>query len=271
MLTRIFSTLAIVFLAAQALAASPTAINPRDYGVTFSGSDDTAGWQATIAAALAQEMPIQAPCGISIVTGRLNITGPLTFAGGGIECTQIVFPTPNNYLFVVGTPQAVTFRDFSIYCAGASQIQYAISFYIAPPAWNLGSVISHVGIANCDAGIDLYTNSLFVVDGVIIRTNGASFGIRVADANQPDQGDGAIVNSTVINESPTGEAILQYSGGGLKVANNKIYGWYYGYALWLHGATSELQIIGNNFDHVPVCITGTSGFYGVIIANNLGC
>ena len=258
-----------ILLALSLGGFTPTSINPRDYGVTFSGADDTAGWQAAINAAIDEGLPIAAPCGVSVVKGRLNINSPMTFAGGGIECTVIEFPTPDNYLFLVWTPQAVTFRDFSIYCAGASQIQYGISFYIAPPAWNLGSVISHVGVANCDVGIDLYTNSLFVVDGVIIRTNGAAVGVRVADTNQPDQGDGAIVNSTFINEAPTGEAILQYSGGGLKVANNKIYGWYYGYLLTLQGPTSELQIIGNNFDHVGVCVGGTSGFSGVIVANNL--
>src|SRR5260221_10889704 len=203
-------------MATAAFAASPTALNPRDYGVLFNGSDDTLGWQATIADATATGLPIAAPCGTSTVTGRLNITGPITFAGGGMDCTILKFPTPNAYLFIVTSPQAVTFRDFSIYCAGASQVQYGISFYVPAPNRNFGSVISHVRLAECDASLDLYTNSQFVVDGVIITSSGASFGIRVADVNWPDYGDGVIINSTMINAAQSGEAILQYSGGGVK-------------------------------------------------------
>src|SRR5258708_2551471 len=238
MVKRPLSTICIFFaLSAAAAAASPTAINPRDYGVTFSGVDDTAGWRATIAAAMDEGLPIAAPCGTSLVTGRLTITGPITFAGGGMDCTILKFPTPNAYLFIVTSPQAVTFRDFSIYCAGASLVQYGISFYVPAPNRNFGSVISHVRLADCEASLDLYTNSQFVVDGVIITASWASFGIRVADVNWPDYGDGVIINSTLINGAQSGEAILQYSGGGLKVMNNKIYGFYFGYLLSLQGAT----------------------------------
>src|SRR5260221_13871880 len=87
-------------MATAAFAASPTALNPRDYGVLFNGADDTLGWQAAIADATATGLPIAAPCGTSTVTGRLTVSGPLTFAGGGVGCTTLKFPPPNASLFI---------------------------------------------------------------------------------------------------------------------------------------------------------------------------
>src|SRR5258708_37658564 len=111
-------------MATAAFAASPTALNPRDYGVLFNGADDTLGWQAAIADATATGLPIAAPCGTSTVTGRLTVSGPLTFAGGGMDCTILKFPTPHAYLLLVTPPQAPTVRAFSIYCTRPPQMQY---------------------------------------------------------------------------------------------------------------------------------------------------
>jgi len=227
-------------------AWTPTSINPKDYGVTFSGADDTAGWQNAVNAAVAQGLPLQAPCGTSTIYGEITVSGPLTFAGSGLGCTYIMLAASNQNAVLVNTTAAVTFRDFTLECLGSGDWGIYVD---TPTGWNQGSTFTHIQIAHCYVGIDFATAASWVIDGSIIYCDGAGMlGIDVRNIPAPDSGDSTIVNSTLSSPGcPYG--ILQRQSGGLRIENNKIIGWQYGYRMDLWSSTSDLFIIGNSFEN----------------------
>jgi hypothetical protein len=270
--------IASLFVLLFCLAATPAYINPVDYGVTFGGPDDSAAWQRAIEAANSLNLPIQSPCGTSRITTTLTVSASLLFEGGGLDCTLIELEINSQIGFSVVSALPLTMKDLTIHCVASDQI--AISVHPIG-AFNAGSSFTNVRSSGCNTAFSFTNAATWGLHGVIVNTppSGISFGVIVGNVQNGDIGDSVIDGgsylSGLIPSVPGSIAILQYSSGGLKIANSKIIGWDYGYLLDLAPSvwTSDLLISNNSFEwntHGAIAFhhQGSGAFSNVVLTGN---
>ncbi len=276
---KLLAFLAWALCACAPAYATSASINPVDYGAAFDGvTDDTAPWNAAVAAAVVGHMPIVAPCGTSAVSGTIAIPTGMLVAGGGSMCTEILGTGTGQTLVDVQTAESVTIRDIGIVCNGDGT---GTGLSITPlGAANNNSMIESNFIANCLTGIDAENARFEIIHGNRITSQGLPLatGIKLGNSECGDCG-GMVVSDNIIAGgagSSGAMGIRYFSGGGARIVNNKIIGWDKGIKLnVLAGVhTSVLVIVGNsleNFLSDAIMLSrndNTATFSRVVIAGN---
>lgn len=101
-------------------------------------------------------------------------------------------------------------------------------------------------------------------------------GVVIENVVNPDNGDSVIIGSLFNTPGILGDAITQYSSGGLKVLGNKMLGGANGFALNYRGASNSgvLVLNGNSIENMASsCISlarqsGSSNFSNIVITGN---
>jgi len=259
-------------LCACAPASAASFVNPVDYGAIFDGvTDDTTAWSAAVAAATGLGLPIKAPCGSSAISAPIVLPATIQFSGSGSSCTKIV--STASIAVNVTTADQVLIEHLTIVCASN-----ATGININAAATNIKSEIADVGLLRCGVGANMGNAANWTFHDSNIGAGGVAgaIGILVANPIVPDSGDSAIYGNLIVGNGGTGSVgISQRSSGGLRIENNKILLWTYGYLLQLASgvATSDLVIVGNSIEHSAasaIAFNHSSGgsFANVVIVGN---
>jgi hypothetical protein len=256
---------------------TPVSVNPVDYGAAFDGvTDDTAAWAATVAAAVASNLSVKAPPGTSLISAPIVIPQGMAFEGSGSGCTTIAVAGGNTGIDVQ-TADQVLIAHLTVNCLNAGQI----GINVTPAATNLKSEIADVGFQHCAIAARMGNAANWTLHDCNFSAAGLSgaTGIYVANPVTPDSGDSTIYGNLISGNGATGSVgISQVSSGGLRIENNKIIHWTYGYLMQLAAgvATSDLIIVGNSIEHsMTAAVTfnkNAGATFGnvVIVGNQIG-
>lgn len=202
------------------------------------------------------------------LTSAVTIDRPLVFQGQGPK-TQIVVSSSQDGLVITTTDQVVL-RDFSITSTALKSGGYGIKF--ASTGLNSNSRLANLRVINQYIGIGMLNAYYWALRDCNIEGS-ASIGIEISNPLLVDAGD-ALVTGCVLNSTqPQTNAIVQRSGGGLKLIGNKILQHRNGYAMAMDGVTSVLVISGNSIEGqevYPIVLTATpnGNFANVTITGN---
>lgn len=274
---RVFALAVAMIVAAAAPVLADTWLNPVDYGAKIDGATpDNAAWAAVEADSVARGLPILMPCGVSVVTAPIVITGGKVpdIVGAGYGCSKIV-ATAGPSVFDVETVAPVRIANLTVGCGAANQAGIDVS----PANQNRSSDFERVGADHCNIGFSLTNASTWTIEGAYVSAGGVSgaIGVLVGNETNADAGDSTIRDSWVIGNSASGGsmAILQKSSGGLRVKNNKIMMWDHGYVMRLAASavTGDLIISDNSIENMTVdsvllTHAGNSKFSRVVINGN---
>lgn len=265
--------------------------NVRDYGATGNGTtDDTAAFNAARAALIAAGKGVfYMPAGRYLTSGGFNFSVPTLFKGNGsasyfddnVAATVVICNSATNSLFEI-TSVGCDFQDFYALCTAAT------------PTAGAGITVSSNGdhIRYDNLTIRGFYKDIDIQDGAMWNMHGCyllepvKYGLHIQHADfSGDFGDWAISNTEIMSGSRDADAAIYIqSGGGGKISNLKINGWYaspptghaflYGIYLGLNNITTSIFLLSNSsienvvHDGFAVLTAGT-GSYDYIIIN--GC
>jgi hypothetical protein len=261
-------------------------LNVLWFGARGDGStDDSATFQATVTAAVAAHVGVRIP-GVADsyrIGTTITVAGALDISGDGVNSN--LFPISSTMtIFTVTTPLAVSF-DGLMFGMGLLTTQLdgaAITFDPGAGQHNGGSIVTNCGFRFQHIGLNFVRAYNFFVENC--QFFHGLIDMVVQDVTAPDSGDSTITGcifaqTSAVNGVWQGTGIQQNSSGGLKVMGCKFLGHNFGYSFQsaYNGVanTSQLQIIGNNFDTVQlsaiVIQEGVAGeiFGSVFICDNL--
>jgi len=136
------------------------------------------------------------------------------------------------------------------------------------------SEFTHITITGAATGISFLRAAWWRIEGCSFFNN--LTGVYVRDLANPDAGDSSISNCTFLTtRGNNAYGIVQNSGGGLRIENNKILGGGYGYCLSLTpgDTTCDLFLIGNSIEGqayggAAFVHSGSGVFLNVLITGN---
>lgn len=254
-------------------------LHSKVFGATGNGStDDVTALQAWVTACQASNQACWLDPGTYKISTALSVTAPLSISGPG-WIAAVLAPVVGVDGIDVNTQSPVTFQGFSVnYPSSANSGTSAIKV-TAPSLQNNESVFRDLGMMNAYNGLNLLNAAYFVVDNIRVNQFG-SVGIGVQDQNQPDAGDGTIVNSLFLGAAASAGSsvcVQWQSGGGLRVQNNKCLTTNAGVQVELQSGatTSQLLINNNSFDGVTSALIlqrqGATGSLQEVVFNNNTC
>lgn len=258
-----------------------TRVNVKAFGALGNGNNDDTD---AMAAAHATGKPVYYPAG-TYVFSRLPVgirSGGIIGDGPGQTILRSTdTSTGDLFTFVGDSPgglgNQLVFKDVQIQGAlSGSQLAKSGGAAIAirpPTGENHYANFHNVALVFVPIGIDFVAASLWKVMGCDFLSYTIA-GIQVANTNEPDSGDSAIVGCMFSTPYPIGSGIWQKSSGGLKIIGNKFLGGARGYTMALEGSTSVLNIVGNSFENMvqqdvvlAQAVPGTA-FVNVCISSN---
>jgi hypothetical protein len=209
--------------------------NVKEYGALGDGTtDDTAAVQATLDAIVtASGGVLYWPRGKYLTDGGFSFTVPITVVGDGSSAyfdedvnsnavTTIICTSETNSLFTVNS-WGCNFRDFVARCTGAS------------PSAGAGIKVNNGDLVHFNnLNIQSFYDDISILDGAEWFMDGCHlyepvrYALSIAHTDfSGDFGDMMISNSFFMpGDRNSTAAIYWTSGGGLKIINCKINGWY---------------------------------------------
>jgi len=233
-------------------------------------TDDTAGIQAAINAAAGDVVYL--PVGIYRITQPLSITATMTLRGANQVQSIILLDSATEDGIDINTDSPVYLSTFTMQSRSVQTSGAAIA--VTGPSSNSISEFSHLTINGGYTGFCFIRAAWWRIDSCFLNNN--LYGAIVQNLANADSGDSSITNTTFITQRGNGAyGIIQYSGGGLRIENNKILSGGYGYCLSLTpGATTcDLFLIGNSIEGQSACGTafvhsGSGIFLNVLVTGN---
>lgn len=202
-----------------------------------------------------------------------TVSKPMKIRGAGKGSTTLRCLSATADGITVTTVSQVDFSDFLM---DASVPRTAGAFIKVDPASgsNFDLVFRRLEFVSPFVGINLVDAADFTIDDCYFATY-VSIGVLVADVASPDSGDSLIFNTTFDAGAGTGSAIIQSSGGGLRVLCNKFLGGNFHYLGQFSASTSTSIVLlqGNSSEHAKVAnfaLTASGGitFGAAIIQDN---
>lgn len=245
----------------------------EDFNVLGDATDETVKIQAAIDAC---------PTGGIIELGMktyivstLNITKAVRLRGKGKYQTVLRTNSATANLLNITTADSCTFEDMTL---GATVTRTAGAYALVDPPTtgiNNDSVFRRLNLQSPYIGINFIDAQDFTVDDVYCAGYILD-AIRVANVATPDAGDSTITNSTFDGTGTTGNAIHQFSSGGLRVINNKFLFGAYHYLAEMNSApnnTSILVFSGNSTEtasaaNVAINASGATTFAYLVVNDN---
>lgn len=181
------------------------------------------------------------------LSSAATINRPLIMRGQG-DATKIVVPSTQDGI-VIATTGPVVLQDFTVTATAPKTGGYGIKFNST--GLNVNSRLSNLQIQNQYIGIGMLNAYFWMIRETDVEGS-VLIGIEVANPLLPDAGDSLITGCTFLSTYPA-NAILQRSGGGLKLIGNKILSHANGYGMAMDGMTSVLVITGNSIEGQSAC------------------
>ena len=203
----------------------------NDYGAVCNGvTDDHAAFQNAINLGQTSGLPVRFT-GNCAITTALTITAPIDFSGGGTAAgSTILAPGTIDIIDITTAPLTnpginQNLHDFALTYSTVPTSTSAITINATGGGSNTGSKFQNIQINGAFIGIQFFNAAYWSIINCVINATsvtGAS-SIFVADAVSPDAGDSTITGST-LQPGPGGFGVKWFTGGGIRIINNKILG-----------------------------------------------
>jgi hypothetical protein len=263
--------------------------NVKDYGATGNGTtDDTAAFNAARAALIAAGKGVfYMPAGRYLTSGGFNFTVPTLLKGDGsasyfddnVAATVILCNSATNSLFEI-TSVGCDFQDFYALCTAATPT--------AGAGIKITSNGDHIRYNNVTVrgfydDADIQDGAMWNMDGCYL-VEPVRYGLHIQHPDYSgDFGDWSISNTEILSGARDCDtAIYIQSGGGGKISNLKINGWYaspptghafdYGIYIGMNNITTSIFMLTNSsienvvHDGFAVLTAGTGSYDYIIIS-----
>ena len=234
--------------------------NVKNYGAVGDGTtDDTSAIQSAINAIVAlggyyAVGIVYFPAGVYKVTSPLTASGDylsINFVGDGRIPSIIRTNQTTGDVFTIASQYPCSFKHLRIDAAGITRNPSAKGINITGSSGvsNSQSMIEDCEISEQGWSVNI-DGSLYTIKDSYI--NSLTVGIYLTNTQYADAGDGTIYNCTIIGPVSGGLSfgIYHVSGGGLRIINNKMQGFYSAIAKDIQlGNTSILIIEGNSIEN----------------------